>query len=484
MNAPASSPIAPALVLRDFPSWLPSMLVKELRQGLRTRGFVGALFQFQAAMVLMLFFQLATMSTAFPAAAMNGFFWLLISLQLLLFAPTRALGSIQNEATSRTLDLLLLTRLNAWRIVLGKWFAIGAETLLLLIAILPYGIVRYFVSSVDLVADAGRCLLLLAACALLVAAGLWTSGITKILRLVVVIALVFGAQGAIGIFSMFGSRSATWSVPAGLSSPIVWLDFGLVLAFLLAGAVRTIAAAAENHAGLIRGLPLGALLLVVLAVIAEDTDAATAQLVFTGVFLAIVGAIELAGGRRPMPSHWRAWRARGGLGRLVGPLALPGWKSAFLFVAVATALWAGCALLFVPTGTPASREQAEKLVWLALLAGSGLAFPAVLWSFVPRKPAAPGARYVGTLLAMFLLAGAGASLAASQWKITGLFTLAKMLPISAFLCAFSAEEPGFVVFSLRLLFTFAVFAGGFWQTRAHWQQLADFEARDRANRQF
>ena len=49
----AAAPVAPAasIVARDFPGWLPPMLVKELRQGLRTRGFVSTLVGFQAVKV-------------------------------------------------------------------------------------------------------------------------------------------------------------------------------------------------------------------------------------------------------------------------------------------------------------------------------------------------------------------------------------------------------------------------------------------------
>ena len=44
---------APAIVARDFPGWLPPMLVKELRQGLRTRGFIGTLMSFQLLMLIL-----------------------------------------------------------------------------------------------------------------------------------------------------------------------------------------------------------------------------------------------------------------------------------------------------------------------------------------------------------------------------------------------------------------------------------------------
>src|SRR5882724_4477643 len=115
----AAAPLSPpdSILSRDFPGWLSPMLVKELRQGLRTRGFVGALVIFQIVMLVLMLAALASQTAQNPTARMSGagitgaFFWAVISVQLLIVTPFRALGGLQHEVESRTLDLLLLTRL-------------------------------------------------------------------------------------------------------------------------------------------------------------------------------------------------------------------------------------------------------------------------------------------------------------------------------------------------------------------------------------
>ena len=257
MSATAATPTpAPRA---DFPTWLPPMLVKELRQGLRTRGFVGAFVVFQLLMALMMIGTVTSAALgnagarAATAATVNAFFWTMLGVQLLAVTPARALGSLQSETDSRTLDLLLLTRLSAWRIVVGKWASLLAQAVLLLVAMLPYGIVRYFGGSVDLVDDAVVCAALLGGCAVVTAAGLWASGLPKIIRIAVpVVAIFFGQVWQ----QMFRTTSGLF---AGGAWELWCLNGALVMVFFLVTAVRRIAPPAESHVLLARGLPLLAL---------------------------------------------------------------------------------------------------------------------------------------------------------------------------------------------------------------------------------
>ena len=68
----------------------------------------------------------------------DGVFWCTMFGTLLLNAPLRAVGGLSAELDARTMDLLLLTRLDAWRIVWGKWVSLMAQTLLLLVALLVF----------------------------------------------------------------------------------------------------------------------------------------------------------------------------------------------------------------------------------------------------------------------------------------------------------------------------------------------------------
>src|SRR5262245_13551218 len=193
---PASPIAAPRL---DFPTWLPAMLVKELRQGLRTKGFVGALVGFQVVMTLVTVFAIAGGSDSSTYQTLQVAYWLVLSAQLLLITPARAIAGLQSELESRSIDLLLLTRLTAWRVVLGKWCSLLVQAALLVIALLPYGVARYFFGSVDLTGELKLIVALFAVSGVITAAALWSSALSKITRAGLGLLLLFGFQFT-GIF--------------------------------------------------------------------------------------------------------------------------------------------------------------------------------------------------------------------------------------------------------------------------------------------
>src|SRR6185436_10235188 len=127
-------PIEASIARRvDFPTWLPAMLVKELRQGLRARGFVGTLVGFQVVMTLFTVFAIAGGTGSSSFEILQGAYWAMLNLQLLLITPIRAMAGLQAELETRSIDLLLLTRLTAWRVVLGKWCSLLVQAALLVI---------------------------------------------------------------------------------------------------------------------------------------------------------------------------------------------------------------------------------------------------------------------------------------------------------------------------------------------------------------
>ena len=67
--------------------------------------------------------------------------------------PLRGISAVATEIKQNTIDLMVLTRLSAWRIVWGKWCAIMGQSALILLAILPYLILRYFFGGMQLFAE-------------------------------------------------------------------------------------------------------------------------------------------------------------------------------------------------------------------------------------------------------------------------------------------------------------------------------------------
>ena len=166
MNSTADSSPAPLGGITDFSDRLSPMLVKELRQGLRTKVFTSAFILLQ---VLLLFS--TSIASLAPGAgpALDGFFWFFLSLALSFIQPLRGINALNEETRLNTLELILLTKLDALRIVTGKWASIVGQSALLAVAVLPYVVLRYFLGGVDIVHDLAYLLILLFLSAILTA---------------------------------------------------------------------------------------------------------------------------------------------------------------------------------------------------------------------------------------------------------------------------------------------------------------------------
>jgi hypothetical protein len=400
----ASNPTLPSAVSAvpdvppsfDFPTWMPAMLVKELRQGLRQRGFVGGLLAVQGALLVAFISGFVSApGDGFSRNMIDGFFWFAMGAVLLAAGPLRAVTSLNTEIESRTMDLLLLTRLDAWRIVWGKWVSLVAQSVLLAVTLLPYAMVRYFFGSVDLVQDFALITMMFVIGAVFTGVGLWASGLPRVLRgLVIAGCGLFAVGGMNGLifgmrhsgFSLLGGGSHTWLVwPVGLWSAVVYLLYSLSLA------VRWFAPPAENHSVLPRLVPLALALPAPVLALAGEAVGAGAQMVAAVVMLAVVAAIELAGTRELMAIHLRGRLAGGGWRGVLAPFFLPGWPSVAVWLAAmlvfGVAAW-GAADLLLDTDL-----HFLQVAWLALLGWTGLVFPVLLLSLIPSATRAAGVMY-------------------------------------------------------------------------------------------
>lgn len=265
----ASTSAPPVLPANDFPDWLSPIVVKELRQGLKSRAFVAIATVLQGGMAFI--FVLAALSGMQPGGGgvdtLSGFFWFMLWLPLVLFMPGRALQSVVEETKLQTLELVQMTRLRSLRIVFGKWLALAVQSLLLVLAILPYFVLRYFFGGVNLAGDLLSMVSLLGLSLILTAAGLAASTLKPGLRIVVVILFVFfmiSLGQALAMMSVFGGsgpfRGLTWpgSVWMGMLTAVILL--AAHVAFFLLQAAGQLSTQVESYAPAKRALALGAAL--------------------------------------------------------------------------------------------------------------------------------------------------------------------------------------------------------------------------------
>lgn len=152
---PAPAPAEALTKLSDFPDQLPPMLVKELRQSLRTRSFSIVFISLQFFLLLLILISTtATGSSADQAGeTLSRIIFLLFSLTVLVLQPLRGINSVHMEIKTGTIDLMALTGLSARRIILGKWIALIGQNVLMFVAIIPYLLLRYFFGAMDLFAE-------------------------------------------------------------------------------------------------------------------------------------------------------------------------------------------------------------------------------------------------------------------------------------------------------------------------------------------
>ena len=335
----ADSAAPPPLESRitDFSSRFSPVLVKELRQGMRTNLFVIAFILLQTFMILCLIAGIADPGSRDA----DGFFWFFIIATLLVVQPLRGFAALSSEYQMNTMDLVQLTRLNGWRITLGKWTALNAQGLLFLTGVLPYLVIRYYLGNVNFVTD------LVALGAIGLGSGLMTaitigSSVFKniILRGLLLAAMFFFAASISSVLSLtvFGTRGRGTQLESTLLFALAGI-YGIIF-FLSFGASR-ISPLSENLATRKR---VTALVFVLIAQLFHFFGVSEQVFVVTCIILglALIDALT-----EPLPIFSRVLAPfrKHPLGGLAALFFSPGWISGLAFFLLSAALLFGSLLL-------------------------------------------------------------------------------------------------------------------------------------------
>lgn len=337
--AAVAAPAGAVANLRDFSDRLSPMLVKELRQGLRSPLFLWAFIAMHLALTIM---ALTTLSSESGGRGPSSFFWWTVVLVIIFALPLRGFNALLDEARLNTLDTLVLTRLTAWRIVFGKWCAIAAQCLLVAVTVLPYLILRYFGGGMNL---GQECLWL----GVYLVAGLTFAAILvgfSWMRFFLLRGLI-ALGGASLLFSFCGMSISTFLVGRRHSylPDIPWQGFliyfgaaTLLIYYMIETGAAQIAPLSENRSTLRRVVSL------VLAV-------GIFPVVFTdfwpGAMIILAGITGFAGleALTELPRHFsvikRPFVRLGALGKLAGRWLYPGWHSGLIFFLTLAVLGTG-----------------------------------------------------------------------------------------------------------------------------------------------
>lgn len=366
--------------LFDFPDRLSPMLVKELRQGMRTKAFVGVFLALQIILGVILLSAGAAASSDDAGSTISNIIFIFFSIAVLIIQPMRGITALSSEVKGNTIDMMVLTRLSAWRIVTGKWASIVSQSALLLVTIIPYLILRYFFGGMNLVGEIVFLAVLFLSSAALTAVtvGLSASGSVILRSVLPMIALPIGAYSLLMALMFGGIGGGGMSTFFALDTEKSRIFVSIYMAvcayygfFMLSTGTSLIAPYAENHSTLRRLISLAVTVIAAVLGSMSFTDADALPFFMTVVLLPVF-AISLSEFAPLAAPTYRKFAKRGALGQFAGLFLFPGWASGFFFCLVLTGISAVPFLINQPT-----YGGSDHFIYgLACLAG--LLFPAVI----------------------------------------------------------------------------------------------------------
>ena len=306
------------------------MVVKELRQGLRMRSFGGIFVTLHILLVLITLMGGASSNHD----SINWLFDGIVTAILCLVFPLRGFAALAQEMNSGTLDMLVLTRLSAWRIVLGKWASTVLLALLVAVSLVPYVVSRYMFGGVDLAGELADLFLKWLGGAVLTAAVVCLSTIRQQWLRSLIIGIPLIGFGFFGFFfslilgmggpatRVTGGFSMVPGVTGWLLVPLaLWVIFGL-----LGVATTRIAPLSSLFPVFKRAVHLAAVSIVL---VAAWWFGSGAMLAMPMLFLIMTDVILENNG--DVPSVHAAFVRRGVLGRIAAWFFTPGWTTGFFF---------------------------------------------------------------------------------------------------------------------------------------------------------
>jgi len=314
---------------------LSPILVKELRQGIRSKLFLGAFLTIQ--LLLFLYGTTLLMSSDFggDSSAELAFFWSAIVLPMLILVPAMASQGIEKEITGKTLDLLLLTRISSYRLVLGKWASVVVQSTLLVTSALPYLMLRYFLGGIDIWNELQSFAILVLASALLagITMGFWATKVSKLVKWAGVVAFLW--LGPYMFVVLIVSRRGFTSTGSGIGL-VIWVYASIAMLMMLALAASRIGPPAENHSTQIRILALVAAGAGLMFSGARNVEVLSAILAIFILVPSIFGALTEK--VRALPRLYAPFLNRTRLVRWISFPLSPGWPGGVAFTCLVLSL--------------------------------------------------------------------------------------------------------------------------------------------------
>lgn len=375
--------------IADFPDKLNPMLVKELRQGLRGISFVILFIAVQAFLCFILLITAAVASQENTGHLLSRIIFFFFSTAVLIIQPLRGISALASEIRGNTIDLLCLTRLSAWRITYGKWVSIVSQSALILTAIIPYLILRYFFGDMQLFAEVLLLLSIFLVSATFTAFTVGFSGMkSPILRILLPITgavIVFGF-----IWNMFFESRFVYQEFLSMfllnDAPSTLVFLGFICACIYTGWIcldlgtSMIAPVAENRTSLRRIISFSLITTSLLALLLAEVDENT-TVILGLLFYTPIAIISLTENHQLVPTIVMPFTRKSLFGKLAGRILYPGWATGLLFFLILIAMLHGLLAYYRSQGT----DVQDELVIIVNSLIAAMILPVALTRIFARK---------------------------------------------------------------------------------------------------
>lgn len=229
----------------DLPEAFDPMTTKELRQSLRRGSFVYPFLAIQAFAVMAMAYEFQSghdsASSKYDGALNltllinSGAFWAVVSVICMFVMPMAGLILMGQELEEGNHELLLLTKLDRWKVVFGKFIALWGLCFLTFISLLPYVVVRYMIGGIEWTHEAACAGTIIGGSAIFCAGAIGASAFKRIgIRILVlvlfVVSMLLGCGIPLGAAAALSGKCGWLYHITALAAVICYTFMGLTLA--------------------------------------------------------------------------------------------------------------------------------------------------------------------------------------------------------------------------------------------------------------
>lgn len=421
----------------DFSDRLSPMLVKELRQGLKGISFMILFIAIQAVLGILIFGQSFSSSYDNLGREISISVFICVGLATCVLQPLRAISAIGSEVKENTIDLMVITKLSAWRIVFGKWISLVSQSALIIAAVAPYLILRYFFGGMQLFAELMILFTIFLASAAFTAVFIGLSSLPSlILRGIIGLGCAFFiSMGVIGLFADSYTYRAlielcSFQFPEALTVYLLLVLSATYLGWLaLDYAAGSIAPISENRTTPRRLICLGIAALLGIIFIFSDNNFRMSAPIFMLLLSVPIAIISLTEHPYTTATVSVPFVKKGLLGRLASYLFYPGWASGLNFVMLLFCLTILSTFLHSPTRSYSfyDSNHRETMITIVSICFSCLVFPLLLARIFFKNTLQLFVFYLGGLVASAVLWGL-VVIIAEETRTDGIYALFFWLP--------------------------------------------------------